>query len=361
MNLKPDDTLAAHCKVVCFIQVSKFNEAIQFIDRNQLTNLTFEKAYCEYRLNQPKKALETIDAAVGGGTLPPNLKELRAQVLYRLEQYEECLDAYKDIIKNTHDDYEDERLNNLSAVAANLATEGSTKEVSNIQEVTYEVCYNVACALAGKKKFTEAEKKLRQCEKMFLESLEEEGGAEDQSSKEQLTMIRVQLAYCLQMQGKIKEASIIYAEALKQKSSDTATVAVSSNNSVVINKDQNVFDSKKKIRAAMTDSCEHVLNSRQKRAIALNNCLLTLLTSHTDQSQTTISKLIQIYPNIEFEALLIRVSQIAKEKNFKEAIDLLQKFADSHPKEQIAAKFAIVQVLLLSVSFEDWKIIFNFF
>lgn len=84
----------------------------------------FEKAYCEYRLNQPEKALKTID---GSDIRPliPSLKELRAQVLYRLEQFNECFDAYKDIIKNTHDDYEDERATNLSAVAANLAIEGS--------------------------------------------------------------------------------------------------------------------------------------------------------------------------------------------------------------------------------------------
>lgn len=84
----------------------------------------FERAYCEYRLNTPDKALKTIDAVIEK-PLPPKLKELRAQVLYRLEQYEDCFDAYRDIIKNSNDEYEDERAANLSAVAANLAIEGS--------------------------------------------------------------------------------------------------------------------------------------------------------------------------------------------------------------------------------------------
>lgn len=124
---KPDEFPAAHCKVVCLIQVSKFKDAVQFIEQRKLIQLVFEKSYCEYRLNQPRKALETIDGS-GISPLSPSLKELRAQVLYRLEQYDECFDAYKDIIKNTHDDYEDERVSNLSAVAASLAIEGSVSK-----------------------------------------------------------------------------------------------------------------------------------------------------------------------------------------------------------------------------------------
>lgn len=126
LNVQPDDKTASHCKVVCLIQLSKFNEAIQFIERFKLNDLVFEKGYCEYRMNNPAKALETIDSANLPRPLSPKLKELRAQVLYRLERYEDCFDAYRDIIKNTvDDDYDDERTTNLSAVVANLAFEGT--------------------------------------------------------------------------------------------------------------------------------------------------------------------------------------------------------------------------------------------
>lgn len=57
--------------------------------------------------------------------LPANLKELKAQVLYRLEDYDECFGLYKDIIKNSSDDYEEERTTNLSAVVANLSIGGT--------------------------------------------------------------------------------------------------------------------------------------------------------------------------------------------------------------------------------------------
>ncbi|KAG4065073.1 hypothetical protein HA402_007470 [Bradysia odoriphaga] len=346
LTLNPDEFQAAHCKVVSLIQVSKFNEAIQFIDRAKLNQLVFERAYIQYRLNQPEKALKTIDNS-DLKPLPDNLKELRAQVLYRLEMFDECFEAYKNIIKNSSDDYEDERATNLSAVAANLATEGSTKDFSNLREDTYELAYNSACALAGRGKFNEAEKKLRVSEKMCRETLEEDGSTEEDILDES-AIIRVQLAYCLQMQGKSKEASVIYADALKLKSDDVALIAVCSNNTVAINKDQNVFDSKKKIRAALSDACEHKLTSRQNKTIAINNCLLTLYTNQADQCQQFVNKLVQTYPDIEFEGLLIRASQCAKDKKYKEAVELLEKYNKAHPENDLPAKFAITQLLLLN-------------
>lgn len=112
----------------------------------------------------------------------------------------------------------------------------------------------------------------------------------------------------MQMQCKIKEATAINGDVLKHKSSDAALTAVASNNMVAINKDQNVFDSKKEIRAAMADACEHKLTTRQKKAIALNNCLLTLYTNQDDQVHQLVAKLIQTYPDVEFKGLLIRLT-----------------------------------------------------
>lgn len=160
---------------------------------------------------------------------------------------------------------------------------------------------------------------------------------------------RVQLAYCLQMQGRAKEAGVIYAEALKNKPTDPALIAVASNNSVVINKDQNMFDSKKKMRAAMVDACEHKLTNRQKKSIALNNCLLALFTNQADFNQL-LTKLIAKYPDLEYTSVLINASAFVKDKKYKDAVDCFQKFASKNTKYAFETKFAIVQLHLLSVS-----------
>ncbi|KAH8292073.1 hypothetical protein KR054_004514 [Drosophila jambulina] len=350
LGVAPDDPTALHCKVVCLVQLSKFEEAYKFIEKNRLSSLAFEKAYCEYRLNKQVQALKTIDDT-GLQPLPANLKELRTQVLYRLERYDECLDAYRDIIKNTSDEYEDERRTNLSAVAANLAVDKS-KDVPDVPEDTYEQYFNSACILSNRQKYAEAERKLRTSEKLCREFLEEEGASEEEITEE-VDVIRVQLAYVLQLQGKTKEAGTIYADCLRHKPKDAALVAVASNNSVVINKDQNVFDSKKKIRAALADACEPKLTSRQKQVIALNNCLLALYTNAGDQVQQLSQKLAQSYPQVEFEALLIRCSQLAKDRKHKEAIDQLQKFAAVHKSHEFVSKFAVIQLQLLQGNRKD--------
>lgn len=127
LNLDPEDTTAGHCKVVCLVQLSKFQEALQVVEKYKLGKLlVFETAYCQYRLNDPIKAYNTIKNSFDSvSMMSAQLKELFAQVLYRMERYEQCFDVYRDIIKNTDDDYEEERTTNLSAVVANLSIEGS--------------------------------------------------------------------------------------------------------------------------------------------------------------------------------------------------------------------------------------------
>lgn len=347
LGIDPNELLAQQCKLVSFIQVSKFDEALKVLNKcAELKSLAFEKAYCQYRLNQPDEALKTIDSNCAQ-PLAENVKELRAQVLYRLERFEECLGAYRDLIKNTEDEYDDERLTNMSAVAANLADAGH-KGLPELREDTYELAYNKACALAGEKKFLDAERKLRASEKMCREFLEEDGATEEDIQTE-LAIIKVQLAYCLQMQGRSKEAAIIYADALKNKPNDVALVAVASNNCVVVNRDQNMFDSKKKIKAALADSCEHKLTSSQKKKIALNNCLLTYyINQHGDQLHKLCSALQKAHPDLEFKTLLISVSQLARDRKFKEAIEKLQKAPRSQGVDDLAIQLAICQLQLLS-------------
>lgn len=56
--------------------------------------------------------------------------------------------------------------------------------------------------------------------------------------------------------------------------SEAGLGAVLSNNLVTINKDQNVFDSKRKMKSATGDGVKNKLTSAQKQTIAVNQCLL---------------------------------------------------------------------------------------
>jgi len=111
--------------------------------------------------------------------------------------------------------------------------------------------------------------------------LQEEGESEEDVERE-LGVIQVQLGFALQMQGRDKEAQALYNQVLKSKPDDVSVVAVASNNLLTLNKDQNVFDSKKRIKAATAEGTEHKLTGKQKRAIARNNALLAMYTNQVN-------------------------------------------------------------------------------
>ncbi|KAL0840689.1 hypothetical protein ABMA28_015882 [Loxostege sticticalis] len=324
LQIAPNEQKAFHCKVVCFIQLHNFKEALAVLTNPKnaalAADLHFEKAYTQYRLNTPKEALQTVDNAP---ELTPALKELRAQILYRLEQYQECYNLYRDVVKNSTDEYEDERKANMAAVVANLAAINPSSELPQFEETTYELSYNTGSTLAMRGKYGDALPVLRRAEAACAESVIDDGGTEEEA-KEEAGIIRVQQAYCLQMLGKEKEAASIYQNVLKDKPSDQALVAIASNNLVVINRDGNVFDSRKRMKAATADGLEHKLNSRQRAAIAYNQAVLCIYSNQPDFCKQCCVKLAREF-NQERKAALVEACSLAKEGKKAQAVALLLK------------------------------------
>ncbi|XP_041976354.1 signal recognition particle subunit SRP72 [Aricia agestis] len=324
LQIAPNEQKAFHCKVICFIQLHNFKEALSVLCNPKnaalASDLHFEKAYAQYRLNCPKDALETVDAAP---ELTPALKELRAQILYRLEQYQDCYNLYRDIVKNTTDDYEDERKANMAAVVANLASLNQSSDLPQFEESTYELSYNTGTTLAMKGKYNEALPVLKRAEQTCSESVLEDGGTEEEA-KEEAAIIRVQQAYCLQQMGKEKEAGAIYHNVLKDKPSDQALVAIASNNLVVINRDGNVFDSRKRMKAATQDGLEHKLTSRQRASIAYNQAILAIYSNQPDFCKQCCVKLSREFGQ-ERRAALVEASSLVKEGKRAQAVALLLK------------------------------------
>ncbi|XP_013184409.1 signal recognition particle subunit SRP72 [Amyelois transitella] len=338
LQIAPNEQKAFHCKVVCFIQLHNFKEALAILCNPKnaalAADLHFEKAYTQYRLNCPNDALQTVDNAP---EMTPALKELRAQILYRLEQYQDCYNLYREIVKNTTDEYEDERQANMASVVANLAALNPSADLPQFEESTYELSYNVGSTLAMRGKYNEALPVLKRAEQACSESVIDDGGTEEEA-KEEAAIIRVQQAYCLQQMGKEKEAASIYQNVLKDKPSDQALVAIASNNLVVINRDTNVFDSRKRMKAATQDGLEHKLNSRQRAAIAYNQAILAIYSNQPDFCKQCCVKLVREFGQ-ERRAALVEASSLAKEGKRQQAVALLLKHGDT-------LIFAAVQVLL---------------
>lgn len=358
LNMSPQEHKAFHCKIVCLIQQSKFNEALQTMQKNPILSkeFYFEKAYCQYRQNNTAQALVTIDEVEEPDF---RLKELKAQVLYRLEKFNDALDIYHDIIKNSHDDYADERETNLCASIAQLSNEEPESELDTIRTDTYELCYNWACSLIAREQYIEAEKSLRVCEKLCRDSLEEDGLSEEEIDIE-LALVRIQLAYVFQKQGRIKEAQQLYTTALKLKIDDSALVAVASNNMVVINKDQNVFDSKKKMKVATSEILVHKLPSKQRKWIALNHAILMYYTNQFEQCNRLCKSVESTWSGLALQARITNALSLSRIADLDKAIELLNDYNPTNDYEKLYIKLSIVHLLLIhGLQFEACKTLEN--
>uniref|UniRef100_A0A8C2M3N6 Signal recognition particle subunit SRP72 n=1 Tax=Cricetulus griseus TaxID=10029 RepID=A0A8C2M3N6_CRIGR len=284
LQINKDDVTALHCKVVCLIQNGSFKEALNVINTHTkvLANnsLSFEKAYCEYRLNRIENALKTIESA---NQQTDKLKELYGQVLYRLERYDECLAVYRDLVRNSQDDYDEERKTNLSAVvAAQSNWEKVVPENLGLQEGTHELCYNAACALIGQGQLNQAMKILQKAEDLCRRSFSEDS-------------------------------------------------------------DQNVFDSKKKVKLTNAEGVEFKLSKRQLQAIEFNKALLAMYTNQAEQCRK-ISASLQSQSPERLLPVLIQAAQLCREKQHTKAIELLQEFSDQHPENAAEIKLTMAQL-----------------
>lgn len=343
----PSEEKALQCKIVSLIQLGNFKGALDVINRNSknVGDVTFEKAYCLYRLNDIKEAWKLLN---GMPSQSFRIKELKAQVLYRLENYQDCFEVYKDLIKNSEDDYEEERETNLAAVVACLTsqTQQEVKGAPKLREHTYELCYNKACILLSLGKHADALKKLLQAEELCKKKAEEEDDIPEEETEEELAIVRTQLGYIKQRLGQPDQAIKLYNLVLKQRP-DNAIAAVAANNIVTVNKDQNVFDSKKKMKMALADGLESKLTSQQRRAIALNHCLLLYHTGQAEQCSKAIAAFEKNFSHAGDEAVLLKAAALhCKEKQLEKAVQLLKDYAVCNPSRSLAISFTLAQLLL---------------
>ncbi|CAG0902779.1 unnamed protein product [Darwinula stevensoni] len=346
-----DEEKAFICKVVAMLQLGKFQDALSQLTNTRYKkfekNLVFEKAYCLYRLNRNSEALNVIREGPEGDM---HLKELNAQIMYRLERYQDCFELYKDIIKNTIDDYQDERETNLAAVFTNLIYEGKDAETSGVRSDTFELAYNTGCILLAQGKFQEAKSILEKSVELCHKTLEDDGLSPEEI-EEEIGIIRVQLGYCLQVLEKEKEALALYNAVLKAKPQDAVLTAVASNNIVAIHRDQNVFDSKKKMKMATLEGLETKLTKRQQKGICINQCLLSLYVTQMDLFSQLVEKLEREYPDLRDLVVILRALEKVKEKKDRrmEACKVLEGL----PRDTLYQPGIISALVTLSLSLGD--------
>uniref|UniRef100_A0A8C7UL58 Signal recognition particle subunit SRP72 n=1 Tax=Oncorhynchus mykiss TaxID=8022 RepID=A0A8C7UL58_ONCMY len=279
-----------------------------------------------------------METSLGPSKLPTKL--------YRMERYDECKAVYTDLIRNSQDEYEEERKTNLSAVVAAMSTwEKASPDDLGLSETTYELSYNAACTLIGRGQLTEALNKLQEAEELCRVFFSEDSDITEEDVESELAVIHSQMAYIMQLQGRTEEALQLYNQVIKLKPSDVGLLAVTANNIITINKDQNVFDSKKKVKLTNADGVEYKLAKKQLQAIEFNKALLAMYTNQADQCRKLTSGLQSQNPGHP-RPVLIQVAQLCREKQHSKAIELLQRFSDQHPDSASGIKLTMAQLYL---------------
>ena len=338
LSIVPEDPDALHCKIVCLVQCSKFSDALKIVDSLSRKSgkdaaragaYQFEKAYCQYRLERYEESRKTL------ASLPQSeerVRELLAQIAYRLEDYEKASSEYSSLVKQCSDDFDSERQANYAASVALGGKESSEASViESLRVDTMEQCFNKACCLLSAGRGREAEEVLTRAEELCRESLLEDDYTEEEIEGE-LSVVRVQLACALQMQGKGKEALATYNSVLRQKSGDSPLSVVASNNILVLNKNHDVFDSKKRVKILANEGTSKKLTQAQKVVILYNRSLFALHTNQLEQCRQLVSEMKSAYPTSE-QTILAEVGLLNRERKVAQAIALL----DTHLKTHLTA------------------------
>lgn len=344
LKIDAKNTKALHCQAVCLMKQNDFDTALRVLDgMPDESTIVFEKAYCFYRLNRVNEALELLKSAKSNQV---RIQELMAQCHYRLEEYSEAYAVYLNLMKNSMDDYGDERDTNLAAVIACLSLNANLpQDLPQLGDNMYELSYNksvidIGQAMSlgsetaeGLEKLKEAQMKLSVAEEECTKILKEEDASEEEIEQE-LSVIRSQLAFVSQLLKKEPLALSLYNQVLKNKPQDNSIVAVVSNNIVSINKDSNVFDSRKKMKAALLEDAK--LSLLQKQTILQNHALFLMMTSQHDLCRKQIEEM----PDTP-ERVVLQAALLVREKKNEEAIKLLRSVKTLH------ASLVLVQLLLL--------------
>ncbi|VUZ53291.1 unnamed protein product [Hymenolepis diminuta] len=339
----PGDAYALKCKAVALIRQDRFGDCLEFFRKQKVDNLYLEKAYCEYRLNRFVDALKTVSSCPDH---TPGIIELKGQIYYRLEEFENSIGEYEKLMKICFDDYQDERFTNVIAAKAALSYFQGKQVPLNYSSALFETDYNAACYYIGNGEYKKAMEHLDNAEKLCRETFQDDADVTEEQINEELAPIRAQRGYILQQQYEIEAASEIYHTILRERSGDPSLMAVISNNLVCINKDQNIFDTKKRIKAASIDGLQHKLFQAQKSTILTNQALFSLNNNQLDISDGKVKAVLAEDPS-NVKAVVLSALSASRGKHPEDGIRILEGFAQSPAFEEVTEQNRLTIALLI--------------
>ncbi len=304
------------CKTVALINLGRFEEALK-----QPGVSPHEKAYCLYKLRRYEEALAAATSPL-----------LRAQALFKLGRYAEAAKLYRQEDAGDNDEL------SSNAVAALALSDPDAAlmllaERKGAQSETYEFAYNGACAALEKKDYKLALHLLKSARETAETVLEENNFSEAERAAE-LSPIMAQLGFVQQQLGQRDAAVKCYTQVLEWKGADKTAVAVAASNMVVLQEQQGLFDSLKRLeRARQADTYEQ-LTDEQRESVSFNHAVVLQRLNRTEQCLKALEELAKEFPR----STLTQVLRAQLMSNKDEALKLLQQLRGDETASLAAAR-----------------------
>ncbi|KAH0538146.1 hypothetical protein FGG08_005254 [Glutinoglossum americanum] len=240
---------ALHVKVVSLLKLDRYEDALRVLEEGGdrlKERATLEWAYTLYRVGQYAD-VESVARKAGGKSR--GLRHVEAQTeahkrmqYYRLENFPEAADLYKQLSKDLSGAVENEENDlwiNSGATDAQLEWAGlgylaQKKQPSREDMEAFEMAYNAACASIARGELGQGEVLLRRA-KDLCNTLEE---LSDEEKTAEILSITVQQIYVLTKLGKIQEAEKLSSEISIENIPEISTRRIAQNNSLIATEQQ---------------------------------------------------------------------------------------------------------------------------
>ena len=266
------------------------------------------------------------------------VKELRAQLCYRMEKYDKSFELFQGVMSQISDEYMEERTTNVMAAAA-MGQQNGTVAHFDIHDSTFEQCFNSACYYLAISDGVKAERMLVMAEEKCRTSLQEDDYT-DEEIEEETSVIRLQLGCAFLLQGKTEQAMQQFIAVLKQKPDDVIQTIVASNNIVVLNKDKDIFDSKKRIKVLSNEPKLLKMTSLQRLSVLYNRCLFALHMNHLEQCKQLLKEMDAEHPNNEM-CLMANLALLNRERKSTNT-DRMQALVDEYLAKNFSVKICLL-------------------
>lgn len=348
IEARPDLDVGLRCRIFALLNLSRWSEALEECTKAKGVDaevVAFERAYCLYRLNRFQEAIDFLEASQKVREADEDeerWQRLEAQVRYRMGDYAICAKTYSQLFEDNSED-----IGLLVNAVASGVSGGEARQAAHmlgsqeeLLQNSYELCFNLACALLDEGKLDEAEGQLDAAKRICINELveAEELTADDvvaQEAHEEIAAIQVQKGVVLHRRGLTTEAASVYNTVLrrrltKSQEADITVLAVAANNVVAISpKRKSMLDSLKRFSTGSKEPLEHKLTRRQSLEMSTNKCALFIQSRKVDEARREVQKLSEGFPGHP-RVVIIQAALAQLEKKSK-GEEVLQTYAADHP------------------------------